>query len=368
MKGVPVYIGDLLYFNDCVIVPGFGGFIADYFPGGINEDKNTFSPPSKRIAFNLHIRENDNLLLSHISKREKTDSTQAKEKIDSFVNNTYRRLSEGDRVVFDGLGTFFVNTENRLQFVPDAAANYLIDSFGLDSFHFPVIVDQRQIKKIDREFRKTNPVERAKRRHRIKQTIVSVPLVAAMIAVPFYSSLLSQFNLSSINPFSSGNKKVEIKESRNIDSAFVNPESMEATINFITDKKNALFYSVDKKNHAKVQNNTIKQDSLINKEEETLVIDKEPVENNLPLKQENPEENYQNLKYHIIAGSHKTYNEAERFSESLKLSGFKSIVLPKDNKGRIRISVGAFQSKTKALEMLDSIRNNSSNDVWLLSK
>jgi hypothetical protein len=44
------------------------------------------------------------------------------------------------------------------------------------------------------------------------------------------------------------------------------------------------------------------------------------------------------------------------------------VVLPKDNKGRIRISVGAFQSKTQALEMLDSIRNNTANEVWLLSK
>ena len=61
-------ISSLLYLHDCIIIPGFGGFVANQKPSFLNPAHHIFSPPSKRIAFNSSLRIGDGLLANHISK------------------------------------------------------------------------------------------------------------------------------------------------------------------------------------------------------------------------------------------------------------------------------------------------------------
>ena len=49
------YIKELLFLHDCVILPGFGGFVANYKSAKIDEIRNVFFPPSKDIGFNREI-------------------------------------------------------------------------------------------------------------------------------------------------------------------------------------------------------------------------------------------------------------------------------------------------------------------------
>ncbi len=58
------YIKELLILNDCVIIPEFGGFVANYKPATI--ENNQFFPPAKEIAFNNKLVSNDGLLIKHI--------------------------------------------------------------------------------------------------------------------------------------------------------------------------------------------------------------------------------------------------------------------------------------------------------------
>ena len=45
------HIEVLLLENDCVIVPGLGGFVAHYTPA-IQLEENMFLPPTRTIGFN----------------------------------------------------------------------------------------------------------------------------------------------------------------------------------------------------------------------------------------------------------------------------------------------------------------------------
>ena len=58
-------IYDLLYNNDCVIVPNFGAFVLKSKSAYIK--KNEFFPPSKYVSFNAMLKDNDGLLAKHIS-------------------------------------------------------------------------------------------------------------------------------------------------------------------------------------------------------------------------------------------------------------------------------------------------------------
>ena len=46
------HIETLLLENDCVIVPGFGGFVAHYSPATRVKEENIFLPPTRTIGFN----------------------------------------------------------------------------------------------------------------------------------------------------------------------------------------------------------------------------------------------------------------------------------------------------------------------------
>ena len=46
------HIEALLLENDCVIVPGFGGFVAHYAPATHVKEENLFLPPTRTIGFN----------------------------------------------------------------------------------------------------------------------------------------------------------------------------------------------------------------------------------------------------------------------------------------------------------------------------
>ncbi|MBA3284223.1 MAG: SPOR domain-containing protein, partial [Nitrosopumilus sp.] len=53
------HISQLLYHHDCVIVPGFGGFVTNSQPARIHPVQHQFYPPSKSLGFNIHLRRND---------------------------------------------------------------------------------------------------------------------------------------------------------------------------------------------------------------------------------------------------------------------------------------------------------------------
>ena len=64
---ITAFIRELLFGHDCVIVPGFGGFIGNYTPARIDKKTGTFYPPVKQISFNRNLNHNDGLLVGRIS-------------------------------------------------------------------------------------------------------------------------------------------------------------------------------------------------------------------------------------------------------------------------------------------------------------
>ena len=124
------YIQDLLYRYDCVIVPGFGGFIANKV-GAVIEG-NTIYPPSKRISFNAQLNHNDGLFVNHVASIENITFNEANEKVADTVNEWKQQLAF-QALTIDGLGTLTTNSENQLVFEPNAKVNFDRNAFGFSS-------------------------------------------------------------------------------------------------------------------------------------------------------------------------------------------------------------------------------------------
>ncbi|MDP2337771.1 MAG: SPOR domain-containing protein [Bacteroidota bacterium] len=175
------YIKELLLLNDCVIIPEFGGFVANYKPATI--ENNQFFAPTKEISFNNKLISNDGLLITYISGTEGSNYFSAKQKLDNFVEETLLNLERNRNVYFEGVGYIHYDSRENLLFEPQLKQNLLVDSFGLQNFSYEKLY-QRQMPKpaFKVEYREPVPVIFQKRK--LQKLVVALPLLMAMALIP----------------------------------------------------------------------------------------------------------------------------------------------------------------------------------------
>ena len=126
------YIRDLLYRYECVIIPEFGGILTKTISAKIDQDSNTFYPPTKRLAYNSQLLENDGLLANHIASVDKVPYETAVNFIKFEVSQWLKHLKTQDLSLED-IGVFSLNEDKNIVFEPDPNSNFLTDAFGLSA-------------------------------------------------------------------------------------------------------------------------------------------------------------------------------------------------------------------------------------------
>ncbi len=173
------YIKELLLLNDCVIIPEFGGFVANYKPATV--ENNQFFPPTKEIAFNNKLISNDGLLINYISEAEGIDYFSAKQRLDSFVEETMLNLEKNRNVYFEGVGCLHYDSRENLQFEPQLKQNLLVESYGLQNFSYEKLY-QRQMPKPAIKVEYREPIIFQQRK--LKKLAIAIPLLIAMALIP----------------------------------------------------------------------------------------------------------------------------------------------------------------------------------------
>lgn len=125
------YIQDLLWDYECVIIPGFGGILASYRSAEMVLAEHALYPPSKALAFNEYLTNNDGLLIQYICQKANLGYTQATDEVEAWVKKTKQLLANNEEIYLPKIGRFFKDVERNLQFTPDANANYLYSAYGL---------------------------------------------------------------------------------------------------------------------------------------------------------------------------------------------------------------------------------------------
>jgi hypothetical protein len=126
------YINDLLYRYDCVIVPGFGGFVTNSIDAKLNSVSHTFYPPTKQIAFNSHLKHNDGLLANYIASTAQISFEEACTVISIAVQKWQKEL-QNTKIHLANLGAISLNEKQQIIFEPNKDINFLTASFGLSS-------------------------------------------------------------------------------------------------------------------------------------------------------------------------------------------------------------------------------------------
>jgi len=302
------FIRELLFGHDCVIVPGFGGFIGNYTPARIDKDSSTFYPPVKQISFNRNLNHNDGLLVGRISGSLKINYGDARNMVEEFVTDLRKKLEKGDKIVFDNIGSFINNQEGNVQFEPDRSANYHLDSFGLESFQCLPLEGYDVRKRIFRQSGK-DPVKQHTMRKILWRAAVIIPLLSVLVAVPL---------------------KTDLFKSR-VDATTLNPL---VTAEFEQNKK-----AIDE---------DIRVESA--KTEEAVKLTSEvPV-----IPEVTPAVSTEINTYYLITGSFKSEENAVSQANMLKEEGFTSEVVPASN-GFYRVSAMICRDMKTAITKKDSI-------------
>lgn len=193
-------IRGLLFRHDCVIIPGFGGFILNYVPAFIDKSTGTFNPPARRVSFNRNLTHNDGLLIGSVSSEEGVNYGEARDMVEKYASDIRRTLSRGAQVDLEHIGVFDVNKEGSIQFEPDRNANYNLGSYGMESFRYEPAAGYDVRKKVLRARHEAYP-QGIRMRKMLVRAAVAVPVLIALIAVPLKTDLLgTRLNKASLNP------------------------------------------------------------------------------------------------------------------------------------------------------------------------
>jgi biopolymer transport protein ExbD len=338
MQKIDKHISELLYDYDCVIVPNFGGFVSNYAPAKVHPVQHTFSPPFKRIVFNKNLKNNDGLLANHIAANLNTDFPEALKHIDHFVSDVNSQLKAGKKVLIEDVGTLYWDVERNIQFEP-STKNYLLEAFGLIQIQSPAIKRDSLGKRIEKQLIDREPSALPKKKNTLKRYVtvaIAVPLIAALIWIPYKTDLLKNTDHANLNPF----------------------HSQEAS-------KPAL-----KENAAEPVTISVDKDSTITKPIDAGAI-KQPVTEALvtPVSADTTavvieKDHAIDFKFHVVAGCFQIQQNAVKYIAILQQQNIQASIIGQNEKGLYVVSCGDYATRREASSQLNNLRNQQQS-VWL---
>lgn len=346
------HISDLLFEHDCVIIPGFGGFVADYAPATIQEGKHLFSPPRKSIIFNTQLKHNDGLLVTQISQAEGKTFSEANRILKAFVAICLQNLKEKKNIHLKNIGELSLNRERKIHFEADQSVNYLLDAFGLSSFQSPPIVREKYADRLEKTFT-DRPAIRTRERSKTYRHIAigaAIPIILLLLWIPFRTDL-SKVNYININPFAN----------------HITPNYSQRSISFpeLDEKR----FSFDEPSFNENSSESIIYISLSDEVEgklpvrmfEEAVADKTEVMTNVDVDK-------REKRFHIIAGCFGVKANAEKLVKNLRNQHFDAAIIGTNPKGLYIVSTGGFTSRKEAVKQLRQFQQIHNAKAWLLKR
>lgn len=136
MQVVEQLIGELLLRHNCVIIPSFGGFVAQPTSATIDFRTGIVQPPKKSLLFNRQLINNDGLLIAELAVQNNMHYTDAQEIVNTTISDWNHKLGSGERIAIDKVGFLFFDQERNICFEQDRFYNLLLSSYGLGAIHF----------------------------------------------------------------------------------------------------------------------------------------------------------------------------------------------------------------------------------------
>lgn len=311
---IEVYIIELLYTHDCVIIPDFGAFLTKRESASINTDLHQIEPPKRRLQFSAQIKNHDGLLARHIAFKEQITFQKAEAKIKFFVEDFRTALHEGKNVHLQGIGTFIY--DEQISFQPEKNQNFLLESFGLEKITLDTI--QQEPSGTQDSDHKVKSIQTPKTSAYLKYAAVGfIGLgIAAALGLGYYENQVETYNVAE-------QQKAEKALQEEIQSASFSLKSAFQPI-------------------------------VVNKTSADAISEKDIAPETKATHQ-----------YHIIAGAFRVKANAYKKIKQLNRQDYQANYVGENRYNLHQIAYASFEQKTDAIAFLRQIRIKNPN-AWLL--
>lgn len=406
------HIAHLLKHHNCVIVPEFGGFIANYESAWINRSRALIFPPYKQILFNGNLTKNDGLLANELVLKNAVSYADALTQISTQVKAWRKQLEEGQRIELDEIGFLFLQN-NQVVFEQNREVNLLLQAYGLKQVSFVDFTAkavEKKVPELNSEVEK--PIFKVVEKERAKVNKVSVkpehipvsvgmtgkkgdsvvevetPVIALNTEEEIEVSEVGQED-SKIIPITRERKKsrnykyavaaavilpvmfysywipmkTDFLNTGKIQMSDLNPFSKQAERSYF--KRESVFnidLSTDWKSWEELTMGLPEHVAVYNYElnDETYVYVHVKADSNL-----NSKDSFITKEsYNLIAGCFSVESNATNFVSELNSKGYTAGIVDK-NKGLYRVSAGSFTSKSEAESALEKFKNAGFSG-WIL--
>ena len=378
------HIEVLLLENDCVIVPGLGGFVAHYTPAMRVAEENVFLPPTRIIGFNPQLKMNDGLLVQSYMAVYDTDFSDATRIVEKEVAYIFTTLHEEGKVDLPNIGELRYSIHGTYDFAPydhKITTPYL---YGLDSFEMQELTELKK-PYMEKTIRYSVPVvpEDKKQKFEFKLNRSYLSNAVAMIAVvalffflstPIENTEVVEGNYAQLLP----NELFEMIEK---ESLAINPivVSRKADTPKASAQKNTGQKAKKKVVPVAVREVKVGQANAQNapvvsqpKQQAAEVSSSTSVTTKSEIQKTTAGTVAPSLvsaqKYHVIIASVGTEKDAEAMAKQLIEKGYphaKAIV----GDGKMRVSIESCGTETEAYQALNRVRQNETyKNAWVLKK
>lgn len=352
MNELVQHIENLLLENDCVVVPGLGGFIAHYTSAEWIEEENLFLSPMRSVGFNSQLKMNDGVLVQSYMATYSTSFSDATRLIEEDVNLILEILHKEGVYELPNVGTLHYSMHENYTFT---SYDYKLETpylYGLDNFEMPTlkVLDSSTSRKV------VALSSRSRRSIKLpystfKRDFSYISNVAAIVAVVVLSFLLS-----------SPVKNTEVLE---LNSAQLFPEELFMQISSYSLTTSSVAIS-DEIVTSEIMSLDANVDTNLQNVEEVNMMTPEEV--NVETSEKIESTPIMAKKYHIIVASVGSEKDAHLMAQQLISEGHveaRAIILD----GKKRVSIVSCMTYNEAVQCLEVVNSTGKyKGAWVLKK
>lgn len=319
------HIEILLLSNDCVIVPGLGGFMAHHVDARYDETDNTFLPPLRTLGFNPRLTMNDSLLVQSYVEAYDISYPEALRRIEAEVAEIQQHLEAKREYELNDIGFLRINEDGNIEFEPCEAGILTPYLYGLNSFEMSTLTI-----KTPKEAKTPEPQDK---KEMPEESSITIKMSWLRNAVAAAAAIVAFFMIST--PISNSDATVDIQQSA--------------------------FFAFPQQNHDNTEQTTdnIKDDQASVKVEDKHIAQATTTE---------AEKEHTTSSFCIVLASQVTQCNAEIFIDQLCKDNFKEARLLKNKKNMLRVVYGNYHNEADALNNLRTLRCQSKHfeQAWVM--
>ena len=366
MNELSRHIEILLLNNECVVVPGLGGFISHHIEAQYDIEAGAMYPPTRSVSFNSQLQSNDSTLVSSYVDAYDISFPEAQRRVDNDVEEIRQELAVCGSYIFHGIGELKLTSDGRYEFMPCEAGLLTPSLYAFPAVAVEVIeaLDKRELVAdapatsacVTVELHQENERvdDSASHSHYVDRNLLRNALLAACMLLLFVFASL---------PLGHSTKSVQ-------QSSIVGTEAL---VNFTKSHGGFVSGSVPQLDNAVVRDSTannqlsIQTEDADSKKEKTSLVEKaKVVEKSVSAAMKKTAATSSSY-FTIVLASKVSKIGAEDYVSSLKKSGYSDAYVF-DQTGSVRkVVFGKFSDEASARRCLEELRDKNEQfaEAWI---